>query len=125
MTKQRKGSAITSGRRVFIEGSGSSQWGRRFIDLYRGHISDMGGEENCSEIQISLAKRMSALECELEKLEGQLSLAERVDMDLFGRLVGHLRRVAETLGLERSPRNVTPDLKTYISTNYETREQKE
>ena len=38
-----------------------------------------------------------------------------LDLDLFARGAGHLRRLGEALGLRRMPRDVTPDLRTYLA----------
>jgi hypothetical protein len=101
-------SAVTNGARLFVEGSGTSAWSRRYADLIAGHCSDMGSRDTISEAQFSLIKRAAAIECELEVLEGRLSRGEPVDLDCFGRGASHLRRILESLGLERKPRNVTP-----------------
>ncbi len=53
-------------------------------------------------------KRAAAIELELEQLEGKLSQGEEVDLDAFGRAASHLRRLWETLGIERRARDVTP-----------------
>jgi hypothetical protein len=63
-----------------------------------------------SEAQLSLVKRASAIECELEVLEGKLSQGELVDLDCFGRGASHLRRILESLGLERKPKDIGPTL---------------
>ena len=62
-----------------------------------------------SEAQFALCKRAAGLEAELEQLEGRLSLGQEVDLDCYGRAASHLRRMLETLGLERKARDVTPD----------------
>jgi hypothetical protein len=69
-------------------------------------VSDLGGRDLLSEAQISLVKRSSALELELEQLEGKLSQGEDVDLDRYGRAASHLRRILETLGIKRVPRSV-------------------
>jgi hypothetical protein len=61
-----------------------------------------------SEAQFSLIRRAAAIECELERLDAMLSRGDAVDMDSYARVAGHLRRLFETLGLERKPRNVSP-----------------
>ena len=106
---KRPRSAVTSGRRAFIEGDPNSAWARRFHDLVLGHVSDLGGRSNLSEAQFALCKRAAGLECELEQMEGRLSLGEEVDLDRYGRAASHLRRILEVLGLERKARDVTPD----------------
>jgi hypothetical protein len=99
---------VTNGKRLFVEGDGNSAWSRRYRDLVAGHVSDLGGSSVLSEAQLSLVRRASAIECELEQMEGRLSMGEEVDLDVFTRSASHLRRILETLGLERRSRNVTP-----------------
>jgi hypothetical protein len=94
-------SAITSGRELFADGDSRSAWSRRFHDLLVGHVSDLGGAELLSEAQNSLIRRCAAMECELERLEAQLSRYEPVDMLRYAQVAGHLRRIFETLGVER------------------------
>ena len=104
--RKRPRSAITSGRKLFVEGDPNSAWSRRYYDLCVGHIADLGGRDLLSEAQLSLIRRASAIECELERLDAALSLGEAVDLDSYGRATSHLRRLFETLGLERRPREV-------------------
>src|SRR6266478_5130712 len=93
-------SAVTNGKRLFVEGDGRSPWSRRYYDLVAAHVSDMGGRSNLSEAQLGLIKRCATLEVELEQMEGRLSQGEQVDLDVFGRATGNLRRVWESLGLK-------------------------
>ena len=105
---KRPRSAVTSGRKQFVNGDPNSAWARRFHDLVVGHIGDMGGRDLISEAQFALIKRSAGLECELEQMEGRMSQGEQVDLDCYGRAASHLRRLLESLGLDRKPRNVTP-----------------
>jgi hypothetical protein len=73
------------------------------------HVSDLGGRSNLSEAQLALIKRAATLEVELEQMEGQLSLGEQIDLDVFGRATGNLRRVWESLGLKRDARDITAE----------------
>jgi hypothetical protein len=102
-------SAVTNGKRLFVEGDGRSPWSRRFYDLIALHVSDMGGRSNLSEAQIALIKRASTLEVELEQMEGKLSLGQEIDLDLFARATGNLRRVWDSLGLKREARDITAE----------------
>jgi hypothetical protein len=106
-------SAVTNGKRLFVEGDGNSMWSRR--DLIAAHVVDLGGPELLSEAQASLIRRASAIEVELEDMEGKLSMGQPVDLDLFTRSASHLRRILETLGLERRPKDVTPTVEAYLS----------
>jgi hypothetical protein len=103
-------SAVSNGRRLFVDGDGNSAWSRRYRDLIVGYISDMGGRDMLSQAQLSLIKRASAIELELEQMEGRLSKGEQVDLDTFTRAASHLRRLLEALGLRRQARDVTPSL---------------
>jgi hypothetical protein len=49
---------------LFAEGGdGRSAWGRRWRDLILSHANDLGGIELLSEAQISICRRVSAMEC--------------------------------------------------------------
>jgi hypothetical protein len=106
---KRKSSAVSSGRRMFVQGDSSSAWSRRYRDIVVGHLSDLGGRSALSEAEISLVKRVSTLELECEQAEGRLSMGQEVDLDLYQRMTNSLRRTLETLGLERKSRDVTLD----------------
>jgi hypothetical protein len=103
-------SAVTSGRQLFVDGNPNTAWSRRYHDLVIGHMNDLGGADLLSEAQFSLIRRAAAIECELERLDARLSVGEPVDLDSYGRCAGHLRRLFETIGVERKPRDVTPSI---------------
>jgi hypothetical protein len=104
-------SKVTNGRRVFaIGGDGRGAWTRRWKDLNEAHIEDIGGPDGLSEAQVSLCRRVAAIEVQLEQMEAAMSEGDlKVDMDQYGRLAGHLRRILETLGVERKARDITGD----------------
>lgn len=112
---RRAASAVTSGRKLFVLGDSNSAWSRRYADLVRLHAQDMSGGLDLSQAQQSLIRRAAAIECELELMEGRLSLGEPVDLDLFTRSSSHLRRLLETLGIKRVPHDVMSDLATYLT----------
>jgi hypothetical protein len=108
-------SAKTNDRRQFLSGDGRSVWARRLRDLESLYADDLGGASALSEFQLGLISTCATLRCELEKMEGRLSVGEPVDLDQFGRLVGHYRRCCETLGVERRKRDVTPSVDAYLA----------
>lgn len=112
---RRVSSAVSSGRRLFVLGNGNSPWSRRYRDLVRLHEQDISGGVALSQAQQSLVRRAAAIECELELMEGRLSLGQDVDLDVFTRSASHLRRILETLGLERRARDVTPSVAAYVA----------
>jgi hypothetical protein len=107
-------SAKTNGRRAFVEGDGRGPWARRWRDLQELYADDLGGASTLSEFQCGLVGTAATLRCELERLEGRLSVGEAIDLDQFGRLAGHYRRICETLGIERRKRNLTPNVHDYL-----------
>jgi hypothetical protein len=88
---------VTNGKRVFaIGGDGRGAWTRRWKDLHEQHVLDIGGPEGLSEAQVSLCRRCAAIEVQLEQMEAQMSEGNLdVDLDLYGRLTGQLRRTFE------------------------------
>ena len=92
-------SAKTNRRRSFVDGDGRGLWARRWRDLEALYIDDLGGASALSEFQLGLVGTCATLRCELEKLEGRLSVGEAVDLDQFGRLAGVLlQRLRLTTG---------------------------
>ena len=108
--KQR--SATTNGRRAFvIGGDGRGAWVRRWKDLVELHSIDLGGADRASEAQLSLIRRASALTVQIEQMEAKMSEGDdRLDLDLYNRCAGNLRRILETLGIERKPRLISDSL---------------
>ena len=108
-------SAVSNGRRKFVEASGRTAWARRHSDLVALYCEDMGGSATLSRAQVALAERASTLEVELQAMEGRLSEGDRtVDLDLFVRAVGALNRTLKTIGVQRVARDATPSLHAYI-----------
>src|SRR5215468_12225184 len=91
-------SKVTNGNALYVVGSSQSPWSRRYRDLLYAHCKDAGGADALSEAQLSLIKRASAIELELERMEGKLSMGEPVNLDEFGRAASHLRRLWEAVG---------------------------
>ncbi len=114
--KKKGRSAVSNGSALFIEADGRTSWAKRFRDLVAGHISDLGGADTLSEGQRALIRRGAALGTELERMEGRLAEGLPVDLDLYGRLAAHQRRILESIGLERKAKDVSPpDLRTYLA----------
>ena len=83
------------------------------------HISDCGGRDNCSAAEQSIIRRACVLTVELERLEQRFALAGEAaadDIDLYARVAANLRRLLESVGLKRRPRDVTavPTLAEYL-----------
>jgi hypothetical protein len=100
-------SATTNGNRQFAQGGdGRGAWVRRWRDLTELHIADLGPESSLSEGQLSLCRRAATIEVQLEQMEAAMSLGDPVEFDVYNRGAGNLRRILETLGLQRVARTV-------------------
>src|SRR5262245_48119561 len=110
-------SAVTNGQRLFVaDGDGRGPWARRMRDVIELHISDLGGLETASEAEKSIIRRAAALTIELERLEAKFSAGRGRDDDLnmYQRCSNTLRRLLETVGIHRRPRDVTPTLEHFL-----------
>lgn len=111
-------SRITNGRSLVPEIDGRSVWARRLRDLICLHTADLGGEDNLSQAELSLIRRAATLTVELEHLEQRFLVedgASAADLHLYQRTANSLRRLLESIGLKRRPKDVTPDLDTYLA----------
>lgn len=108
---------LGNGTSLHAEGDGRGLWARRFREIVAAHTSDLGlPPAAMSEAQRSLIRRVSVLEIELEKLEGILAREEgEIDLDQYGRASGQLRRLLETLGIERVARDTTPSISDLVA----------
>jgi hypothetical protein len=104
-------SAITNGSDLLHDLDHRSAWARRFRDLLRAHISDLGGDDNMSEAERSLVRRASMLTLQLELLEQKFAdqdgAATSAQLGDYQRASGALRRILESLGLQRRAVDVT------------------
>jgi hypothetical protein len=104
-------SRITNGSEVLPDVDGRSSWVRRFRDVQALHLSDLGGQANVSEAEQAIARRAACLIVELEQLEQKFATqgaSEGGQLDQYQRCANTLRRLLESLGLERRQRDVTP-----------------
>jgi hypothetical protein len=116
-------SRVTNGKTLFaVGGDMRSAWARRLCDVLDLHLSDLGGADAASEAMKSIVRRAAVLTVELERLETRFSEAGATadDLDLYQRTAGNLRRLLECVGMERRPRDVTPDINTYLKRKTET-----
>jgi hypothetical protein len=112
----RQRSAITNGSKLLAGVDGRSPWIRRAKDLIGEHLQDLGGPDNTSAAERSIVRRVAVLSVELEHLETRFATAGEAnaeDLDLYQRTANSLRRLLEAVGLQRRPRDVTPDPLAY------------
>lgn len=111
-------SAVTNGSRFLAGVDGRSTWARRARDIVAQLIEDRGGEDRISEAEQLILRRAAVLAVEAERLETQFALAgkasEREDLDLYQRISNSMRRLLESVGLDRVARDVTPSVSDWI-----------
>jgi hypothetical protein len=96
---------------------GRSCWVRRLRDLIDLHLRDLGGEDHVSEAERSIVRRAATLTVELERLELRFAKdgkASSHDLHLYQRTAGNLRRLLESIGLERRNCEAPVDLRRYL-----------
>jgi hypothetical protein len=121
-------SAVTNGKRLFVEGDGRSPWARRWRDLVELHVADLGGIDNVSEAEKAIIRRAATLICELERREAEFAVGEGasdIALEVYQRASNSLRRLLESTGLKRRARDVTPTLADYLDEIVARREQAE
>lgn len=116
--KQTHRSRVTNGTALLAGVDGRSVWARRLRDLIDLHVSDLGGSAAVSAAERSIVRRAATLTVELERLETTFALAGAAsaqDLDLYQRTAGNLRRLLESIGLQRRAKDITPDLRDYVA----------
>jgi hypothetical protein len=114
-------SCLTNGTSIFAIKSldKRSRFARRYRDCIAAYVSDLGGIENVSFAEQTLLRRASMLICQLEWQESQFAkdqegVASPEQLTIYLQALNSLRRVVETLGLQRRPRDVTPSVSEYV-----------
>ena len=77
-------------------------------------VEDLGGEQHLSTSRRLLAQHAAVLHAMAEDQAARFLQGEAVDVSGYSTLTNSLRRLLETIGLDRVPRNVTPALREYM-----------
>lgn len=102
-------SRVTNGSKLLPLADGRSVTARRFKDLTEFIAIDLGGVDRLSEGEKQLIRRAAALSAECERQEALWARGEaEFDIAAYSVLTNAVRRVFETIGLKRVPRDVTP-----------------
>ena len=105
-------SRVSNGSKLGPEMDGRSTWARRMRDVIEDLSADLGGYDDLSEARKNIVRRCATLTVELERLESKFARREpeTPDLDAYNRIAGNLRRLLESLGLEKhapQPRDIT------------------
>jgi hypothetical protein len=107
-------SSVSNGSRLFAVAGldGRTQTARRFRDLIEEISNDLGGSDLLSEGQRQLIRRAASLSIMAESIEADLARDLAFDVNVYGCIADRLRRLFETLGLQRVARTV--NLRSYL-----------
>lgn len=83
---------------------------RRYRDLVSLIVADQGGMEHMSESRLQLVRRFAAQSVQAEVMEAKLANGGVIDVAEHSLLCSTLVRLAQRIGIERVPRDVTPTL---------------
>ena len=104
-------SRITNGA-LFADGR--SSWARRARDLINEFVNEqLAGIDNCSPAERAIVRSIETLITELERLESKFAAKDEAtpaQLLLYGRTANTLRRLLESIGLQRRSRNLNPKL---------------
>src|ERR1700730_2080029 len=114
-------SAVSNGSKIFsIAGAdGRSSLSRRYRDIVAATTADLGGGDVLSEGQRQIIRRASALSIICESVEVDLVAYQAFDIANYLTAANALRRMVETLGLQRVVRDATPRLADYLEAKAE------
>jgi hypothetical protein len=118
--KPQSRSRISNGSSLLVGVDGRGTWVRRLRDLIGLHLSDLGGDAAVSEAERSIVRRAATLTVELERLEAGFAVAGSASteqLDLYQRTANSLRRLLESVGLERRAKLIAPTLSSILRPN--------
>lgn len=99
---------------VVLQGvDGRSVVFRRYREILAALVSDMGGDP--SEAQQQIARRAASLAIWCEEQDTAAANGTPIDVAKYTTASNTLRRLLESLGLERRQRNVTPTIAEYAA----------
>ena len=107
-------SRLTNGNgAVLPDIDGRSVIARRYRDISAAILVDQGGADRCSESRKQLIRRFAAAAVLAEQMEGKLARGEKIDIAEHATLSSTLVRLAQRIGIDRLPQDITPDPLTY------------
>jgi hypothetical protein len=97
---------VTNGGALLHDVDNRLLWVRRLRDVLAAHLSDI---PDASVAERSILRRAGVLTVELERLEAKFAVAGEAsaeELDIYARVAGNLRRLLETVGLQRRAKPV-------------------
>ena len=114
-SKQR--SRLSNGTKLLPDLDGRSAMARRFKDITSAVLTDQGGAAQCSESRLQLVRRFAAAAVLAERMEARLANGEEINIAEHGLLCSTLVRIAQRIGINRVPRDVSLTLADILREN--------
>jgi hypothetical protein len=111
--KPQQRTRVGNGSVVLNDVDGRSIVFRRYREILASLVSDMGGDP--SEAQQQIARRAASLAIWCEQADTDAANGKPIDVAPYTTASNTLRRLLESLGLERKARNVTPTIAEYAA----------
>jgi hypothetical protein len=70
-------------------------------------LDPVRGPDGLSTLQLEMIKRISCLSVWCSQCEDVVMRGGKIDVELYNRIAGGLKRLCDSLGYERTPRDVT------------------
>jgi hypothetical protein len=83
-----------------LAADGRTRLARRYSVVMGDLVASLGGLEHATEPQISLCRRAASLQCACEADEARMAAGEAVNLELYTRATGLLRRILVSLGVQ-------------------------
>lgn len=122
LSRPKARSSITNGTSILPNVDHRTLWVRRFKDLLALHTADLGSEENVSSAEASILRRACCLMVELERREqifAQKGEASDQQLAVYQMTSNSLRRLLESLGLQRRQKQVGMTLGQVLRSGFE------
>ena len=82
---------------------------KQFDAIARGIAVDRGGEDQLSTVQRHLVEAFAGAAVHMHDLNARLLLGESIDIVAHSQAISTMVRIASRIGIERVPKDVTPD----------------
>jgi hypothetical protein len=100
-------SRLTNGRDLLPNIDGRSLIARRYRDICTAIAADQGGPDQLSEARVQLIRRYAACCVLAEEMESRLVRGGQIDITEYVQLTSTMVRVAQRIGLDRIPRDIS------------------
>jgi hypothetical protein len=107
-------SRVSNGKDLLPGIDGRSLVARRYRDIASAVLLDQQNGQPISEARLQLIRRFAACACLAEQMEARLANGETIDISEHSQLCSSLFRLAQRIGLGRTPKNITPTLEEYL-----------